>query len=163
VRIAQDLELAGRTTESSKRTSANRHFRRRVWNCVCILDLLLSLQLGRQPAVRRHDFVDACSDAGDALPTSPLTGSQPQPVVSPNEAFDQNVRLCRIISQLQSRLYLNGKGTEADMNDLRLELEAWYQALPATCRVSLGHKIPVNTLCLHMTYYAAVVLLYRPL
>jgi hypothetical protein len=120
------------------------------------------MQLGRQPAIRRHDFVDSATIEAESPRAASLTGTSP--LATNASVFDESVRLSRIISQLQSKLFSpgRGKGTPADMLELKAELETWYQALPPTCRVSLGHKIQVDTLALHMTYHASMVLLYRP-
>ncbi len=122
------------------------------------------MQLGRQPAIRRHDFVDSATIEAESPQNASLAGTSPLTITKATSIFDQSVRLSRIISQLQSKLFSSsrGKGTPADMLELRGELEAWYQGLPSSCRVSLGHKIPVDILKLHMTYHASLVLLYRP-
>ncbi len=158
VRIAQDLEL-GSAAKGKVRSTLERYLRWRVWNCVCVLDLMLSLQLGRQPAVRRHDFAGPAIDEMAPSPRSPASSKHHFVL----DVFEQKIRLSCLVSQLQSKLYLNGNAEEREMLSLRTDLETWYQRLPPTCRVSLGHSMPLDTLVLHMSYYASLVLLYRPL
>lgn len=120
--------------------------RRRVWSCIYVLDRLLSLQLGRPPAIheeychvaRPSRLGDSDIDwDGDDLPeglTGPSTG-------------DYHIAL-RGFSNIISH-FLRGQYSANDTQDLASELlktkeldaqlSRWRQSLPRTLRFDLGH------------------------
>ena len=120
--------------------------RRRIWYCIYVLDRLISLQLGRPPAI--HE--DYChvplpsrlgdSDIdwdGDEFPTmfeGPSVGDYHLEVIS----------FSKIVSQVLRDLYSPraGQNLTSDLfntKELDLKLIQWKQSLPRTLRFDLGH------------------------
>lgn len=130
--------------------------RRRVWGVTLILDVFLSLQLGRPSAIF----------TGPSSPPSALTST------SASTLFTQTVSLARIISRINLHLYSHIGSTDAATTEganpstlmtLKNELDVWNQVLPIQFRIAIGHQPSREVIELNMLYHVAVILLYRPL
>lgn len=148
MRIAQSIglhvEQGNSTTTGRKKLLVER--RRRVWSCIYVLDRLVSLQLGRPPAIH-EDYCNVPlpsrlgdSDIdwdGDDLPRAfdgPSTGDYHIALISFSDIISQVLRdLCsgRPAQDLAGELL---KTKELDRQVLQ-----WKSALPRTLRFDLGH------------------------
>lgn len=164
VRISQDLGLHLDQTKGPDSSREVRRIRSSVWAVVCVLDLLLSLQVGKPPAITESYFNEPIPQDDPNKPFSPgwRDPSIPQ-IADPCPLFAHTVKLCQVISRLQAWLYLNKRATRENMVVLRGELEGWHNNLPPAYRVSIGHRPAASILNVHLLYHTAVVLLYRPL
>lgn len=195
VRMGQELELNVDNTHTAasklRYPPEEMHTRRNVWGVAVVLDLFLSLQLGRPPAIV------------DSLRTSPphiLHPPQPHDLGSlsflpgltlapPDSLFACTYSLCQIISRINLQLYLGFNPHEKSLNGtamaavppslqqqqgrddaklmslhlLRNELDLWHQGLPHQFRISIGHPPEREVLEVNMFYHVAIILLYRPL
>jgi|ERR1700691_2844944 hypothetical protein len=183
VRMCQDLGLHSNSTEAKGKgkgtySAEELAMRRRVWGVTLILDILLSLQLGRPSAiVEGHVFSD-----GTSTTTSPALASIRTPILNPDTdtdhpLFSHTVSLSRIISHINLYLYLgfngptsmntNTGGTSRKPSEmlttLKANLDMWHQALPVQFRISIGHQPTREVIELNMLYHVAIILLYRPL
>lgn len=160
VRVGQDMDLNGDlpTTYAKKSFPLQEiRLRRSIWNVSLMLDLFLSLQLGRPPA------------SFDCLRSS-MTFDTPESEYAnhPAPIFLHATALYRTIARINLHLYL-GYDTPAMQSQseklctLKEELEKWYQSLPGQYRVVIGHQQDRSVLELNMLYHVAVILLYRPL
>lgn len=120
--------------------------RRRVWYCIYVLDRLVSLQLGRPPAIH-EDYCDVPlpSRLGDSdidwdgsdIPTTfegPSVGDYHLAVIS----------FSKIVSQVLRDLYSPrvGQSTTGDLfntKELDRQLLQWKLSLPRILRFDLGH------------------------
>ncbi|KAF8634763.1 hypothetical protein AX15_000726 [Amanita polypyramis BW_CC] len=159
VRIGQDMDLNGDlpTTYLKKNFPLEEiRLRRNIWSVSLMLDLFLSLQLGRPPA------------SFDCLHSTSTDTHESEYTNHPVPIFLYAVSLCRIISRINLHLYLdystpNMHCQMEKLNALRDELETWYQFLPAQYRVGIGHQADRTVLELNMLHHVAIILLYRPL
>lgn len=159
VRVGQDMDFQGDlpTTYTKKRFPVEEiRLRRNIWSVSLMLDLFLSLQLGRPPA----SFDCLRSAAASITPENEYT-NHPVPI------FLHAVALCRTIARINLHLYLGYDTPEMQsqtekLNMLKDELENWYQLLPAQFRFVVGHQASRPVLELNMLYHVAVILLYRP-
>lgn len=160
VRVGQDMDLNGdlpATYSKKSFPSQEIRLRRSIWNVSLMLDLFLSLQLGRPPA------------SFDCLRSS-MTFDTPESEYAnhPAPIFLHATALYRTIARINVHLYL-GYDTPAmqsqteKLSTLKEELEKWYQFLPGQYRVVIGHQQDRSVLELNMLYHVAVILLYRPL
>ncbi|KIY72301.1 hypothetical protein CYLTODRAFT_323481, partial [Cylindrobasidium torrendii FP15055 ss-10] len=85
VRIGQELNLAAATRHSPDDVQ----LRQNVWGVTLILDLVLSLQMGKSPAI------------ADTLRAGPIL-----PELLTDELFAQEFTLCHIISRINLHLHL---------------------------------------------------------
>ncbi|KAF7324631.1 Nitrogen assimilation transcriptional factor nira [Mycena kentingensis (nom. inval.)] len=162
-----------------------------LWGVTTLLDLFLSIQLGRPPgsceALRPVIMFPPSSTNGkQALPPSPPLSSIAQsspsapPLVSASvqgsaedaeaEALLVHTRaLVRIVTRIHFCVclgYADAEGREtrsdAPVEVLRAELAAWHQALPARFRVTLGGgRVPRAVLEAHMLYQVALGMVAR--
>ena len=163
--MGQDLELHSHGSSQARYTSEELQNRRRIWGVVSILDLYLSLQLGRPSAIV-DGYCDFSNTPGTTSPISQLVSPDSSiPGSSFDTLFGQTVSLCRIISRINFYLYLNlGSKSLSDMLVLlKSELDIWHQGLPVQFRISIGHQPTQDVLEVNMLYHIAVILLYRPL
>lgn len=149
--------------------------RRRIWYCIYVLDRLISLQLGRPPAI--HE--DYChvplpsrlgdSDIdwdGDEFPTmfeGPSVGDYHLEVIS----------FSKIVSQVLRDLYSPraSQNLTSDLfntKELDLKLIQWKQSLPRTLRFDLGHAFDRSFIfkrqrsMLAIKYHHLRALIHRP-
>jgi len=182
VRMGQDLGMhsdstvssrTGNWQENEKYSLEELRMRQRVWGVTQILDLFLSLQLGRPPGiVDRQMFSD--------WPSYTLTSTSataPNLIFNPecsSMVFAHIISVSRIISRINRYLYLGFSGysgsntTGLDKSSgilvtLAGELDMWHQSLPVELRISIGHQPTREVIELNMLYHVAIILLYRPL
>ncbi|KXN85631.1 Nitrogen assimilation transcription factor nirA [Leucoagaricus sp. SymC.cos] len=160
VRMAQDLQLHEESNDRALQLTAEENqLRRNVWGVCVILDLLLSLQMGRPPAT------------SDALKGTLSVQSRPRPPdidINPSPPFTYAVSLCRVISLINFHLYLGYPSSTAQsppdkLSHLRTELDMWHHSLPMQYRISIGHQPRRDVLEINMLYHVAIILLYRPI
>jgi hypothetical protein len=148
--------------------------RRRVWGVTLILDLYISLQLGRPPAVMDGSALFDPYSTPSAV-TDTLAFTLNHNADADHLLFAYTVSLSRIISRINLYLYLaisghpNSKTTRPPnpssemLKALESELDTWHQSLPAQFRISIGHQPTREVIELNMLYHVAIILLYRPL
>ena len=148
--------------------------RRRVWGVTVLLDLYMSLQLGRPPAVVEGRALFDPSSAPSAV-TDTLASTLNHNADADHPLFAYTVSLSRTISRINLYLYLaisghpNSKTTRPPkpssemLKALESELDTWYQSLPPQFRISIGHQPAREVIELNMLYHVAIILLYRPL
>jgi len=160
VRMGQDLQLHEEPNNSVLQlTTQDSELRQNIWGVCLILDLLLSLQMGRPPA----NF--------DSLKTSLNTVPRPCPLdvdVDTTPPFAYAVSLCRIISMINFHLYLGyplptAQSSPEKLLHLRTELDMWHHSLPVQYRISIGHQPRREVLEINMLYHVAIIILYRPM
>jgi hypothetical protein len=159
VRVGQDMDLNGElpTTYEKSFPMEEIRLRRCIWNVSLMLDLFLSLQLGRPPA-----SFDCLRSTVTYEPSKNEYANHPVPI------FLHAAALCRTIARINLHLYLGydapAMQTHTEkLKTLKDELEKWYQMLPGQYRVVIGHQPDRSVLELNMLYNVAVILLYRPL
>ncbi|KAJ7176715.1 hypothetical protein C8R46DRAFT_1077099, partial [Mycena filopes] len=166
VRVAVELGLDGSKVRSTD--SGNDAWRRGLWGVVSMLDLFLSIQLGRAPAsaeaLRPLPSSSPRSTTGMSMNVLPsLSPSIASTTTSPNvpigeggadsvetdddaALFTHTRTLVRIIARLHFCVTLGygevpscgGSTTSSAPSSLRDELAAWYRELPQGFRVALG-------------------------
>ncbi|KAL7891940.1 fungal-specific transcription factor domain-containing protein [Trichoderma sp. SZMC 28014] len=179
VRVAQSIGLhiegedSGHTNLSH---SPEVEKRRRVWYSVYVLDRLLSLQLGRPPAIHDDDFnvplPDRASDSeidwtGEVV--EKRTGNSP----SSGDYFLAVIAFSGIVGRVLRSLYCPRRShfTAEDLlstKDLDRQLIDWKLALPRALRFDLGHtfeQLPIfktqrNMLAIKFHHLRALI--YRP-
>ncbi|KAF9450826.1 hypothetical protein P691DRAFT_809349 [Macrolepiota fuliginosa MF-IS2] len=161
VRMAQDLQLHDDLAENAALQTPPEEtlLRRNVWGVCIVLDLLLSLQMGRPPIY------------SDPLKGSLVVASRSRPPdvdVNPSPPFTYAVSLCRVISMINFHLYLGYPSPAAQtppdkLSHLRTELDMWHRTLPMQYRISIGHQPRRDVLEINMLYHVAIILLYRPI
>ena len=171
VRMSQDLGLHLNSSAWVDVPDETKDMRRRVWGVVCILDLLLSLQLGRPSAILDPQWA---SEIPISVPPAPDAG-RPESLETFNTPaphfFAFTASLCLILSHINFQLYLNPKNDSASggflsldkLTKLKAELDQWYARLPSELRISVGHSASLPALDLNLLYQVAVILMYRPL
>ncbi len=142
--IGLHIEQGDAKTKGQKKLMVER--RRRVWYCIYVLDRLVSLQLGRPPAIHEGYFnVPLPSRLGDSdidwdgddIPSNfegPSTGDYHIALISFSDIISQILRdLCsvRATHDLAAKLL---KTKELDR-----QLLNWKYSLPRTLRFDLGH------------------------
>jgi hypothetical protein len=176
--MGQDLGLHSDGTPSESKGKGKYSveelaMRRNVYGVTLILDLFLSLQLGRPSAIVQAQIFSEGSSASYPNLAGSLT-----PTADPrNTPFAYTVSLCRIVSCINLYLYLGISGStntnaNADLSpemstkiltSLKAELDIWHQTLPVQFRISIGHQPTREVIELNMLYNVAIILLYRPL
>ncbi|KAH6971189.1 fungal-specific transcription factor domain-containing protein [Ilyonectria sp. MPI-CAGE-AT-0026] len=149
VRTAQSIGLHVEHKDSEKYTASGSvgvERRRRVWYSIYVLDRLLSLQLGRPPAIHDGDcYVPLPSRLSDGdidwddgeIPVAPEGPSS-------GDYFLAVISFSHIVGYVLRDLYSpkTGHGTSADMfntKDLDRQLIQWKLQLPRPLRFDLGH------------------------
>jgi hypothetical protein len=161
VRIGQDLALYSPSATSTVKYSAEEtQTRSQVWGVVLIVDLYVSLQLGRPSA-----FLDGRYDLHSIVDASDFNLHSDPTKNEPSSMFLHTVFLCQIISKINFTLYLGfGSAAQQDaLTSLKNELDVWHSKLPLSFRVSIGHHPAKEALELNMLFHVAIILLYRPL
>jgi hypothetical protein len=134
------------------------------WRCLCTLDLLLALQLGRPPAVTFCDKeAPICQLYDDLVPAHNMLETTSPVDREVAGIFDATHALSAIVSTIQQKLYLGGKPQSDDVEPIKKALDAWHERLPKTHVVSLGQRSSLSVVCLHLLHQTALLLLYRPL
>ncbi|KAG9500614.1 hypothetical protein J7337_009096 [Fusarium musae] len=149
VRMAQSIGLHVEQNDPQRLKGPGRLLverRRRIWYCIYVLDRLISLQLGRPPAIH-EDYchvplpsrlgdsdIDWDGDEFPAMFDGPSVGDYHLEVIS----------FSKIVSQVLRDLYSPraGQNLTSDLfntKELDLKLIQWKQSLPRTLRFDLGH------------------------
>ncbi|KAF9042780.1 hypothetical protein BDZ89DRAFT_1128393 [Hymenopellis radicata] len=146
IRMGQELDLHMPPPSKSRLSPEEIQVRQSVWGVCLLLDLLLSLQLGKPPAV---------ADSLRSPPVLPSPQSQ--------SLFAHTYNLCHIVSRINLHLYFGfTPSAPTALATLKQELDSWQQTLPMQFRISLGHQPEQKVLEINMFYHVAVILLYRP-
>ncbi|ESK94819.1 nitrogen assimilation transcription factor nira [Moniliophthora roreri MCA 2997] len=185
IRMGQELQLANSSTAISGTSGLTleqeRQQRQNVWAISLILDMFLSLQLGKAPGV-----ADSLREGSFKLITGGNAGVpfiHPLPK-TPDTVFLHTYELCHIISRINFYLYLGfgpqnkmvtgnetaalpfsdpaNKVSQEKLTILKAELDSWYQSLPMQYRIAIGHQPERDVLEINMYYHVALILLYRP-
>lgn len=157
VRIAQSIGLhaESRSPSTEAQRSLQTEKRRRVWYSIYVLDRLLSLQLGRPPAI--HDD-DCCVPLPCRVADANIDwqGSYEIPITSGDDRYDETVdasvgdyflaviSFSRIVGFVLRSLYSPAASRSvvsslASTQRLDQQLTQWKMKLPRTLRFDLGH------------------------
>ncbi|EKM77600.1 hypothetical protein AGABI1DRAFT_115157, partial [Agaricus bisporus var. burnettii JB137-S8] len=157
--MAQDMHLHEDSHDGNVQPQSEEgRLRQNVWGVCTILDLLLSLQMGRP---------QSCSEAlKRRLASSHSRASDVD--INPSPPFTYAVSLCHVISMINFNFYLGYTMTTAQtpselLMQLRSELDLWHHCLPVQYRISIGHQPRQDVLEINMLYHVAIILLYRPI
>lgn len=129
------------------RSSLEVEHRRRIWYSLYVLDRLLSLQLGRPPAIHDDDFnVPLPSRAGDS-DINWDNEAMHEPSTNPLSAGDYFlavISFSEIVGRVLRGLYCPKRrhvATEdlANTKNLDRQLQEWKLSLPRVLRFDLGH------------------------
>jgi hypothetical protein len=152
--MAQSMGLHVEPRGSRDRSPLETEKRRRVWYSIYVLDRLLSLQLGRPPAINDDDCdVSLPSRAADSdIDWSGGSASSGQAKVLPDvergpsagDYFLAVIAFSRIVGRVLREVYGPGHDqiTAEDMDvtrELDKRLVAWKLGLPRRLRFDLGH------------------------
>ncbi|KIL62816.1 hypothetical protein M378DRAFT_80728, partial [Amanita muscaria Koide BX008] len=160
IRVGQDMDLNGDSPSTYGQKNLpppEIRLRRNIWRVSFMLDLFLSLHLGRAPAL-----FDGLRSA------TKYNVQQSEYATHPVPTFLHTVALCQTISRIYLHLYLAfntpGLQTPAEkLTVLREELESWHRSLPAHYCVAVGNQSEkLDVLELNMLYQVAVILLHHP-
>ncbi|KAF9517571.1 hypothetical protein BS47DRAFT_509147 [Hydnum rufescens UP504] len=166
VRMSEDLGLHLNSSTWVGVPDHVKDTRRRVWGVVCIVDLLISLPLGRPPSILDPQWASEIPISPPPPPDVGLPGSLETYSTPTPHYFAYTASLCLIISRINFQLYLCGNTTEAEklekLDSLKAELDAWHARLPAALRISIDYPAPLPVLDVNLLYHAALILLYRP-
>lgn len=145
VRIAQSIGLHVESKTSKPRGPVELERRRRIWYSIYVLDRLLSLQLGRPPAIHDEDCsVPMPSRRGDT--DIDWTSSIIEPVEGPStgDYFVAVIEFSRIVGRVLSDIY--GPAQERPTAEMMIctqvldrQLVEWKMNLPRKLRFDLGH------------------------
>ncbi|KAJ4196150.1 hypothetical protein NW767_009610 [Fusarium falciforme] len=145
VRIAQSIGLHVESKTSKPRGPVELERRRRIWYSIYVLDRLLSLQLGRPPAIHDEDCsVPMPSRRGDS--EIDWTSSIIEPVEGPStgDYFVAVIEFSRIVGRVLSDIY--GPAHERPTAEMMIctqvldrQLVEWKMNLPRKLRFDLGH------------------------
>ncbi|KAF7313845.1 Nitrogen assimilation transcriptional factor nira [Mycena chlorophos] len=142
-----------------------------LWGVVSLLDLLLSMQLGRSPGTSdalRH--ASAKSNTPKHPPSPPLSSMEIASTFADNDEgpslFAHTRDLLRIVARIYFYVglgYADPPAPNQDAIDIcRAELVAWHDGLPSAFRLTLGgERVPKAVLEAHMLYQIALGLLAR--
>ncbi|EHK23108.1 uncharacterized protein TRIVIDRAFT_222367 [Trichoderma virens Gv29-8] len=150
VRVAQSIGLHIENEESDNiksRHSPEIEKRRRVWYSIYVLDRLLSLQLGRPPAIHDDDFnVPLPSRASDAEIdwTGEVIEEKTSSSIALGDYFIAVIAFSEIVGRVLRSLYCPRRSHFAsedllNTKDLDRQLVEWKLALPRALRFDLGH------------------------
>ncbi|EWG55241.1 hypothetical protein FVEG_13272 [Fusarium verticillioides 7600] len=178
VRMAQSIGLHVEQNDPQRLKGPGRLLverRRRIWYCIYVLDRLISLQLGRPPAIH-EDYchvplpsrlgdsdIDWDADEFPAMFDGPSVGDYHLEVIS----------FSKIVSQVLRDLYSPraGQNLTSDLfntKELDLKLIQWKQSLPRTLRFDLGHAFDKSFIfkrqrsMLAIKYHHLRALIHRP-
>ncbi|KAJ3541516.1 hypothetical protein NM208_g4572 [Fusarium decemcellulare] len=151
VRIAQSIGLHVESRNSRPRTATELERRRRVWYSIYVLDRLLSLQLGRPPAIHDDDCSVPlpCSRADSDIDWA---SNEIQPVEggpSVGDYFIAVIAFSRIVGYVLRDIYgPTHERPTAEMirstQCLDRQLVEWKLSLPRKLRFDLGHAFDQN-------------------
>ncbi|KAI8660148.1 Zn(2)-C6 fungal-type domain-containing protein [Fusarium keratoplasticum] len=174
VRIAQSIGLHVESKTSKPRGPVELERRRRIWYSIYVLDRLLSLQLGRPPAIHDEDCsVPMPSRRGDN--DIDWTSSIIEPVEGPStgDYFVAVIEFSRIVGRVLSDIY--GPAQERPTAEMMIctqvldrQLVEWKMNLPRKLRFDLGHAFDPSVAfrrqrnMLAIKYHHLRALIHRP-
>ncbi|KAJ4243059.1 hypothetical protein NW757_011590 [Fusarium falciforme] len=174
VRIAQSIGLHVESKTSKPRGPVELERRRRIWYSIYVLDRLLSLQLGRPPAIHDEDCsVPMPSRRGDS--EIDWTSSIIEPVEGPStgDYFVAVIEFSRIVGRVLSDIY--GPAHERPTAEMMIctqvldrQLVEWKMNLPRKLRFDLGHAFDPSVAfrrqrnMLAIKYHHLRALIHRP-
>ncbi|KAJ7705505.1 hypothetical protein B0H17DRAFT_1326281 [Mycena rosella] len=188
VRVAQELGLDGEIKDDGGGTAKeDGPWARGLWGVASMMDLFLSIQLGRAPATAealRPLAPPSSSTNGNTSLPSPASTSTPASTYASASAsnntdvggddgnpdaalFVHTLALVRIVARVHFWLGLGygsmeGSTDSTSTDGLATELAAWHRSLPARFRVALGgERVPRAVLEAHMLYQVGVGMLGR--
>ncbi|KAJ7050446.1 fungal-specific transcription factor domain-containing protein [Mycena amicta] len=150
--------------------------RRRIWYACVIMDKYVSTYIGRPLAIYERDFDTSLPSETDAEETEEWSPSAEAPVQAPPRpgrvisCFNASARLANILSQILQSIYaLRPQASRhVELVVLDGQLDKWRLSLPPhlqydpAVRTSAAEVPLPPVLTLHMQYWCAVLLLYRP-
>ncbi|RSL64722.1 hypothetical protein CEP54_004610 [Fusarium duplospermum] len=174
VRIAQSIGLHVESKTSKPRGPVELERRRRIWYSIYVLDRLLSLQLGRPPAIHDEDCsVPMPSRRGDN--EIDWTSNIIEPVEGPStgDYFVAVIEFSRIVGRVLSDIY--GPAHERPTAEMMIctqvldrQLVEWKMNLPRKLRFDLGHAFDPSVAfrrqrnMLAVKYHHLRALIHRP-
>ncbi|KAK9444983.1 hypothetical protein VB005_01444 [Metarhizium brunneum] len=179
VRVAQSIGLHVENDDIDH-TKLNQSLeieeRRRVWYSIYVLDRLLSLQLGRPPAIHDDDFnVPLPARASDAEIdwTGNVVEEKTDNTPSSGDYFLAVIAFSGIVGRVLRGLYCPRRSHFAsedllNTKDLDRQLVQWKLALPRVLRFDLGHTFEQSHIfsrqrnMLAIKYHHLRALIYRP-
>ncbi|KAH8122431.1 fungal-specific transcription factor domain-containing protein [Trichoderma asperelloides] len=179
VRVAQSigLHIESEESDNTKTThSPEIEKRRRVWYSIYVLDRLLSLQLGRPPAIHDDDFnVPLPARASDSEIDWTGEGVEERSSNSPSSGdyFLAVIAFSAIVGRVLRSLYCPRRSHFASEDllstkDLDRQLIDWKISLPRALRFDLGHTFEQSYILkrqrnmLAIKYHHLRALIYRP-
>ncbi|KAL2681317.1 hypothetical protein Neosp_008928 [[Neocosmospora] mangrovei] len=174
VRIAQSIGLHVESKTSRPRGPVELERRRRIWHSIYVLDRLLSLQLGRPPAIHDGDCsVPMPSRRGDS--DIDWTSNTIDPIEGPStgDYFVAVIEFSRIVGRVLSDIY--GPAHERPTAEMMIctqvldrQLVEWKMNLPRKLRFDLGHAFDPSVAfrrqrnMLAIKYHHLRALIHRP-
>ncbi|KIW94548.1 uncharacterized protein Z519_04524 [Cladophialophora bantiana CBS 173.52] len=154
--------------------------RRRLWYSLYVLDRLLSLQLGRPPAIHDEDFKVAYPSKASDMSISNGTAESKRNLspkdqeCSNGEYFVAMIQFSGIIGRVFSLLYGPNRTDNAvlalsTIQSLDHDLQQWRASLPRALRFDLAHIFQKSTILkrqrnmLAIKFYNLQALIHRPL
>lgn len=122
--------------------------RRRTWYSLYVLDRLLSLQLGRPPAIQDDDYNTELPSNADDISSEVSTQHEPPPRLNEldrNNYFLEVINLSSLIGHVMRGLYnvrVSNRSTSEALScaqELDESLQNWKLKLPRILRFDLGH------------------------
>ncbi|OAP55148.1 hypothetical protein AYL99_10848 [Fonsecaea erecta] len=167
------------TSDSLERVSMVEN-RRRLWYSLYVLDRLLSLQLGRPPAIHDEDFKVAYPSKASDISISNGTAesrrnlSPKDQECADGEYFVAMIQFSGIIGRVFSLLYGPNRTENAALalstvQSLDQDLQQWRASLPRALRFDLAHifqkstKLKRQRNMLAIKFYNLQALIHRPL
>ncbi|KAF5232139.1 hypothetical protein FANTH_13136 [Fusarium anthophilum] len=178
VRMAQSIGLHVEQNNPQRLKGSGRLLverRRRIWYCIYVLDRLISLQLGRPPAIHEdYCHVPLPSRLGDS--DIDWDGDEFPTMFEGHSVGDYHLEVIsfsKIVSQVLRDLYSPraGQNLTSDLfntKELDLKLVQWKLSLPRTLRFDLGHAFDKSFIfkrqrsMLAIKYHHLRALIHRP-
>ncbi|KAF5611543.1 acu-15-like transcriptional activator [Fusarium sp. NRRL 25303] len=151
VRIAQSIGLHVESLNPKSRNATELERRRRIWYSIYVLDRLLSLQLGRPPAIHDQDCSVAPPSrrADNEIDWTSDTMEPPEESPSAGDYFIAVIDFSQIVGCVLRDIYgpVHSRPTpEMILNTQKLDrrLVEWKLGLPRKLRFDLGHSFDQN-------------------
>ncbi|KAG5755618.1 hypothetical protein H9Q72_002917 [Fusarium xylarioides] len=175
VRIAQSIGLHVEPPNHKSRSATELERRRRIWYSIYVLDRLVSLQLGRPPAIHDEDCSVAlpCRRADDEIDWASDTMEPPEEGPSEGDYFIAVIDFSRIVGCVLRDIYGPGHSRPTpemilSTQNLDRRLVEWKLGLPRKLRFDLGHSFDQNNTfrrqrnMLAIKFHHLRALLHRP-
>ena len=179
IRIAQSIGLHVEGTQSLNSQESGeitKEFRRRTWYSLYVLDRLLSLQLGRPPAIRMRDCNARLPSRLDDSKFDMETDRLPEPSVTDSKTGDYFlavINFSHVVGHVIRDIYTMGQMTYsaeklAYTDSLDAELLHWKSQLPRWLRFDRGHTFEKSSVLkrqrnmLAIKFHNLRALIHRP-